>query len=123
MSLTSYVYPDFSIAARFAAKLAKKVLKKGLPAGTLLNVNVPAIKRVKGALLTMQGKSTWDDTYEIRLDPAKRQYFWLTGSMKKMDKTNDYDVRAVDEGYISVTPIHYDLTDYKFYEEMKNWKL
>jgi 5'-nucleotidase len=84
---------------------------------------VPAIKKVKGALLTMQGKSTWDDTYEIRLDPAKRQYFWLTGSMKKMDKTNDFDVKAVDEGYISVTPIHYDLTDYKFYQEMKNWKL
>lgn len=123
MSLTSYTYPDFSIAAKFASKLAKIVLKKGLPKGTLLNVNVPAIKKVKGALLTKQGRSTWDDTYEIRVDPANRQYYWLTGSMFKLDKTKDFDVKAVDEGYISVTPIHYDLTDYKFYEEMKDWKM
>ncbi|MCU0372134.1 MAG: 5'/3'-nucleotidase SurE [Ignavibacteria bacterium] len=123
VSLTSYTYPDFSLAAKFAAKLAKLVLKKGLPAGTLLNVNVPAIKKIKGALATKQGKSNWDDTYEIRLDPAKRKYFWLTGSMMKLDKTKDFDVKAVDEGYISVTPIHYDLTDYRFYEELKKWKL
>ncbi len=123
VSLTSYTYPDFSIAAKFAAKIAKVVLKKGLPKGTLLNVNVPAVKKVKGAVVTKQGKSNWDDTYEIRLDPAKRKYFWLTGSMLKLDKTIDYDVKAVDEGYISVTPIHYDLTDYKFYDKMKSWKI
>ncbi|MDD5362064.1 MAG: 5'/3'-nucleotidase SurE [Ignavibacteria bacterium] len=123
VSLTSYTYTDFSAAAKFASKLAKIVLKNGLPKGTLLNVNVPAVKKVKGAKVTMQGKSNWDDNYEIRLDPANRQYFWLTGSMNKMDKTTDFDVKAVDEGIISVTPIHYDLTDYKFYEKMKNWKL
>ena len=43
--------------------------------------------------------------------------------MHKIDKTTEFDVRAVDENYISVTPIHYDLTDYKMYDEMKNWKL
>lgn len=123
VSLTSYTYTDFSIAAKFASKIAKVVLKKGLPKGTLLNVNVPAIKKVKGALVTKQGKSNWDDTYELRLDPAKRKYFWLTGSMHKLDKTTDFDVKAVDEGYISVTPIHYDLTDYKFYDKMKTWKI
>ncbi|MCE1164224.1 MAG: 5'/3'-nucleotidase SurE [Bacteroidetes bacterium] len=123
MSLTSYTYTDFSVAAKFASKLAKVVLKKGLPKGTLLNVNVPAIKNVKGAVVTMQGKSNWDDSYEIRFDPANRKYFWLTGSMLKIDKTIEYDVKAVDEGYISVTPIHYDLTDYRFYDKMKSWKI
>jgi 5'-nucleotidase len=43
--------------------------------------------------------------------------------MRKIDKTTEFDVKAVDEGYISVTPIHYDLTDYKLYEEMKTWKI
>ena len=123
ISLTSYTYPDFSVAAKYASKLAKIVLKNGLPIGTLLNVNVPAIKKVKGALLTMQGKSSWNDTYEIRHDPANRQYYWLTGSMHKTDKSREYDVKAVDDGYISVTPIHYDLTDYRFHEKMKSWKL
>ncbi|MFA7361709.1 MAG: 5'/3'-nucleotidase SurE [Candidatus Kapaibacterium sp.] len=123
MSLTSYTYPDFSVAVKYAAKLAKIVIKNGLPKGTLLNVNVPAIKKVKGALLTKQGKSSWNDTYEIRQDPAKRQYYWLTGSMHKTDNSREYDVKAVDDGYISVTPIHYDLTDYLFHEKMKRWKL
>jgi len=123
ISLTSYTYPDFSVAAKYASKLAKIVLKNGLPIGTLLNVNVPAIKKVKGALLTMQGKSSWNDTYEIRHDPANRQYYWLTGSMHKTDKSREYDVKAVDDEYISVTPIHYDLTDYRFHEKMKTWKL
>lgn len=123
MSLTSYTYPDFSLSAKFAARLAKIVLKNGLPKGTLLNVNVPATKKVKGALITKQGKSSWEDTYEIRLDPANRQYYWLTGSMLKIDKSREFDVKAVDDGYISVTPIHYDLTDYDFYNKMKNWKL
>jgi 5'-nucleotidase len=123
ISLTSYTYKDFSNAAKFASKLAKAVIKYGLPKGTLLNVNVPAIKKINGVKITKQGKSSWDDTYEIRLDPANRKYYWLTGSMKKLDKTIDFDVKAVDEGFISVTPIHYDLTDYKMYEEMKNWKI
>lgn len=123
ISLTSYTYKDFSAAAKFASKLAKAVIKNGLPKGTLLNVNVPAIKKIKGIKITKQGKSSWDDTYEIRLDPGNRKYYWLTGSMLKVDETTEYDVKAVDEGYISVTPIHYDLTDYKMYEEMQSWKI
>jgi 5'-nucleotidase len=123
MSLTSYTYTDFSLAAKFASKIAKIIIKKGLPKGTLLNVNVPAIKNIKGVKITRQGKSSWDDTYDIRTDPGNRKYYWLTGSMRKIDKTTEFDVKAVDEGYISVTPIHYDLTDYKLYEEMKTWKI
>lgn len=123
ISLTSYTYTDFSLAAKFASRIAKVIIKKGLPKGTLLNVNVPAIKKIKGVKITRQGKSSWDDTYEIRIDPGNRKYYWLTGSMRKIDKTTEFDVKAVDEGYISVTPIHYDLTDYKLYEEMKTWKI
>ncbi|MFA5404265.1 MAG: 5'/3'-nucleotidase SurE [Ignavibacteria bacterium] len=123
ISLTSYTYTDFSLASKFASRIAKVVIKNRLPKGTLLNVNVPAIKKIKGVKITRQGKSSWDDTYEIRTDPGNRKYYWLTGSMKKIDKTMDFDVKVVDEGYISVTPIHYDLTDYKMFEEMQSWKI
>jgi 5'-nucleotidase len=123
ISLTSYTYTDFTLAAKFASRIAKVIIKKGLPKGTLLNINVPAIKNIKGVKITRQGKSSWDDTYEIRIDPGNRKYYWLTGSMRKIDKTIEFDVKAVDEGYISVTPIHYDLTDYKMYEEMQTWKI
>jgi 5'-nucleotidase len=125
VSLTSYVYKDFSVAAKFAARLAKVILKNGLPKGTILNVNVPAVRKeeIKGIMITKKGKSYWDDWYESRLDPNKREYFWLTGKMIKLDKTIDYDQKAIDEKYISITPIHYDLTDYNMYEKMKDWKI
>jgi 5'-nucleotidase len=125
ISLTSYTYKDFSVAAKFASRLAKIILKNGLPHGTILNVNVPAVpkEQIKGVKVTKKGKSYWDDWYESRLDPNKREYFWLTGNMLKLDKTTDFDQKAVDENYISVTPIHYDLTNYEMYDEMKNWKI
>lgn len=124
VSLTSYTYKNFSAAAEFAGKIAKLVLKKGLPRGTLLNVNVPALpkSKIKGVIVTKQGKSFWDDTYEKRFDPGNREYYWLTGSMLKIDKSTEFDVIAVDRGYISVTPIHYDLTDYDTYKQMQSWK-
>jgi 5'-nucleotidase len=124
ISLTSYVYKNFSPAAKFASHLAKMILKNGLPEGTLLNVNVPAVSasKIKGVKITRQGKSSWDDTYEKRLDPNNREYYWLTGRMVKEDDSKDYDVIAVENNYISVTPIHYDLTDYNTLEEMKKWK-
>jgi len=73
--------------------------------------------------MTMQGKSVWDDHYESRLDPNKREYFWLTGKMKILDKNNSCDEIAVNENYISVTPVHYDLTDYVTLEKIKSWKI
>jgi 5'-nucleotidase len=124
-SLTSYTYNEFSVAAKFASKLAKIVLKNGLPKGTLLNVNIPAKKKkdIKGVLITKQGKSFWDDYYESRLDPHNREYFWLSGGMASLDKSIEYDEKAIEENYISVTPIHYDLTDYSMLEKLKTWQL
>lgn len=121
MSLASFTYKDFSYAAKFSSKLAKLILKKGLPKGTLLNVNIPAVEKekIKGVLITKQGKSFWDDHYESRLDPNNREYFWLTGKMAVMDKTLEFDEIAVRNNYVSITPIHYDLTDYRLYEELK----
>lgn len=125
ISLASFTYNDYSTSAKFAAKLAKIVLKKSLPKGTLLNVNVPALpeKKIKGVLITKQGKSFWDDRYESRLDPNKREYFWLTGRMASLDKNIEFDQKAIEEGYISVTPVHYDLTNYEMLESLKGWNI
>ena len=88
-------------------------------------MNVPAVskKEIKGVLITKQGKSFWDDCFDSRLDPNKREYFWLTGKMKVMDNSNEFDHPAVLEKYISVTPIHYDLTNYEMIDELKDWNL
>lgn len=125
VSLASFTYNDFSYAAKFSSKIAKQVLKNGLPKGTLLNVNIPAVpsEKIKGVLVTKQGKSYWDDYYESRLDPNKKEYFWLTGKMKVLDETKEFDEVAVMENYVSVTPIHYDLTDYEMLEKVMKWNL
>ncbi len=125
VSLGSFTFMDFEPSAKFAAKMAKLVLKKGLPKGTLLNVNLPAVpqSKIKGVLITKQGKSDWDDFYEERLDPNKKPYYWLVGDHVLSDKTNDLDHKAINENYISVTPIHYDLTDYSMMDELQNWNL
>lgn len=123
VSLTTYGPPDFRYAAKFARKLAELVLKKGLPEGTLLNVNVPALpeKDIKGVVVTRQGRAVWNDTFDIRRDPANKEYYWLTGALEESDNGLEFDQSAITQNYVSVTPIHYDLTDYKMLEVMEHW--
>ena len=123
VSLTTYDEADFTYAAKFSARLAAVVLERGLPAGTLLNVNVPAVspERIAGIRITRQGKSTWEDTFDVRRDPANREYFWLTGRMVTTDTDPSTDQIAIKENYISISPIRYDLTDEAMVEAMKEW--
>ena len=123
VSLTTYDEADFTYAAKFSARLAAVVLERGLPAGTLLNVNVPAVspERIAGVRITRQGKSTWEDTFDVRRDPANREYFWLTGRMVTTDTDPSTDQIAIKENYISISPIRYDLTDAAMVEAMKEW--
>ncbi len=125
VSLTTYGPADFSVAAVFARKLTKFVAARGLPPGTLLNVNVPPLKakEIRGVVVTRQGKAVWDDRFEVRRDPGNKEYYWLTGSLEEVDKELDVDQWAVKNKYISVTPIQYDLTDYAMLDTMKRWNL
>ena len=123
ISLTTYQQADFSYAAKFASRLALLVQERGLPQGTLLNVNVPAVpeREIRGVMVTRQGQSSWDDTFDIRRDPANREYFWLTGKMNITDTDSDTDQVAVRENFVSVTPIYYALTNEKMFNEMQGW--
>ncbi len=123
ISLTTFAAADFSYAAKFAGKLALMIAEKGLPKGTLLNVNVPSVpaSEIKGVLVTKQGKSIWNDEFESRRDPSNREYFWLKGDLLELDFGDDIDQRAILNNKVSITPIHYDLTDYSMLEAMKKW--
>lgn len=125
VSLTTHGPADFHYAANVARKLALLVVRKGLPVGTLLNVNIPPLKsnEILGVLVTRQGKAVWNDTFDHRRDPNNREYYWLTGGLEEVDKELDFDDAAVRNNYVSITPIHYDLTDYKMFEKMKKWSL
>jgi len=125
VSLTTYAPADFSYAATFARTLARKVLKNGLPPGTLLNVNVPPLprNRIKGVRITRQGKAVWNDSFDVRRDPANKEYFWLTGGLENVDQDLAFDEAAVRAGFVSITPIQYDLTDDTMIRKMASWKV
>lgn len=125
VSVTSHHPDQFDTAAEIINKLALLVIKHGLPNGTCLNVNVPNLpkEQIRGVKLTKQGTSKWDDLYEERKDPYGQGYFWLKGTLLETDTELDRDQCAVTNNFVSVSPIHFDLTDYKTFEQMKSWNI
>ena len=125
ISVTNHEVTDFNFAGKVAKLLAREIAGKYIPLGTLLNVNVPDVpeKDIAGIKLTKQGKSKWDDIYEKRQDPYGKDYYWLTGKLLEVDKEIETDQAAIRNKYVSVTPIHFDLTDYETYNKMKSWKI
>ena len=115
---------DFTKPADIAAKLAKKILKQGLPKDTLLNVNVPSGNSVRGIKVTRQGRRLWNNAIQETRDPWGRKHYWIGGGTPYPDFSEDTDVYAIQNGYISVTPIHLDLTNHQGIEHLKNeWHL
>jgi len=125
VSLDTFVTPDFRPAAAFAVKLAGMMKKKKLPPGSLLNVNIPHLPdgRIKGVRVTTQSKTCFNDWFDKRTDPHGQTYYWMTGDYKPEDTDKRSDLNALRAGYISVTPIQFDLTDYAFLGELENWGL
>ena len=126
ISLATFENPDYSVAAGFAKKLARLIINnKGIPHGTLLNVNIPAVdkKNIKGVKIVRQSRTAIEERFDRREDPRKRTYYWLTGEIIKSDGHADADIEAIRNNYISITPIRCDMTDYGFMEELKQWKI
>ncbi len=121
VSLVTMQNSSFEVAAEFAGKLAARVLEKGLPLGTLLNVNVPPLpaQEVKGWRLTRQGKRRYIEQVEERIDPRGEKYYWIGGDDLGFDKEDGTDCMAIHEGYISVTPLQVDMTNYRSFQEIK----
>ncbi|HAH19880.1 MAG: 5'/3'-nucleotidase SurE [Omnitrophica WOR_2 bacterium GWF2_43_52] len=126
ISLATFENPDYSVAASFAKKLARLIMhNKGIPLGTLLNVNIPAVnkKNIKGVKIVRQSRTAIEERFDKREDPRMRTYYWLTGEIIKSDGQDDADIEAIRNNYISITPIRCDMTDYGFMEELKQWKI
>jgi 5'-nucleotidase len=105
---------NFEAAARFARKLAEMVIHRGMPRDTLLNVNVPDLpeNEMRGYLVTRQGKRRYGDAIVEHLDPRGRKYYWIGGDDLGFVPAEGTDCTAVAGGYVSVTPLHLDLTNY-----------
>ncbi len=126
VSLDTYdALADFSYAAGFIKRLAQLVYKNGLPAETLLNVNIPAVTpdKIGGVRIARQGRFTFKDVFVKRHDPKGRTYYWLESEDIKIDPNMDCDLNIIRQNKISITPIKYDLTNYSYLEELKKWPI
>jgi len=121
ISLDSFKVKSFTGAKYVATSIANYLLQHKLPKGTLLNVNVPALdkKDLKGFLITKQGSQSFIDTFEKRIDPRGNSYFWIKGEMVNNDVSIEYDGEAVSRGYVSITPIHFSITNESYINELK----
>ncbi len=113
---------DFSHAAQVGAYFAKYLHKSDLPENTVLNINVPALsmKNIKGWRFATQGNARFLDTFEKRRDPRGYSYYWLTGEKKEADMDETSDDYLVSNGFVSVTPLMFDMTDHKMYKHLKD---
>jgi 5'-nucleotidase len=113
---------DYEGAARCAASVARAVLARGLPAGVYLNVNVPPGPR-RGFRITRQGSRTYRAAVVERLDPKGRPYYWIGAPDTVPADEPDGDHRAVKDGWVSVTPLHANLTDGPSLVDLRAWPL
>ena len=116
---------DFSASKHITQNISTIVIEKGLPTGTLLNVNIPNCNSsdMQGYKVTEQGTEFWEDWLESREDPRGRKYFWMTGNRLNADDSMDLDGYAIANNYVSLTPIHYKLTNESFIPELKTWEM
>lgn len=125
VSLATFTDPEFKPAARYAARLAKAVLKSGIPKGSFLNVNVPnlSLKQIKGVTCTRQGTVPIHGAFHKRFDPNLKEYYWLTGKAPVHKNDNSVDTYALNNGYVTVTPVQSDTTDYQFLGQLRKWDI
>lgn len=114
----------FAGAAEFAVKIARQVLKHGLPKDIILNVNVPNIPRhrIRGWRITFQGMKNYSNITTERIDPRGFKYYWISGEETGFEDIEGSDCNAVAEGYVSITPIRVDLTEHSLIKKMKAWR-
>lgn len=114
--------PPFRWALPHIKTMVQWILTKGLPPGLALNMNIPALPpaKVRGLRVTRQGVSRFRETFEEREDPRGNRYYWLSGQATADEESHDTDVYAVREGFVSVTPLYYDLTAHSYIENFKH---
>lgn len=115
---------DFGNSCVLAVQLARKVLEKGLPHGTYLNLNVPNVEEVKGVAICRQADGRWTNEYHRSSDAKGNTVFWLTGQFQEKEPiAPDNDTLLLARGYASIVPCKIDVTDYRFMETLASWNV
>ena len=112
---------DFTQAKEFIQNIVKKVLDNPLPKGIVLNVNIPKLLKdeIKGVKVCKQANAKWEESFDERINPHGKKYFWLSGYFNNMDQSEDADETALSQGYISIVPVKFDLTAHEFLQDLR----
>ena len=112
---------DFEPGLPFIRRIIRTTLENRLPAGITLNVNIPrlAAGEIKGIRVCQEANACWNDSFEKRIDPQGRPYWWLTGKFVCDDPSESSDEWALAHGYVSIVPIHCDFTHHPTIEKLK----
>ena len=121
ISINSFNSDEFRGAKETAIKVVHYLINNTLPSGTLLNVNVPYCppEEIKGIKVTRQGNQYFQDDFDQRKDPRGRTYYWMKGKIVDDDQELYYDSKAVCDGYVSITPIHFQMTNESYFTKLE----
>lgn len=120
LSSDRFLPDDFQGCGQWISQLAEQVIAHGLPADTFLNINLPK-GEPRGMKLTRQGKRRYADAVVRNVDPRGRNYYWIGAGDLVFQDLPGTDAYAVDHSYVSVTPLHLDLTNYAAFERLRQW--
>jgi 5'-nucleotidase len=122
VSLATKEKTDFTPAAEIGAYFAEYLHASDLPASAILNVNVPPLSKdkIKGWRFAKQGNSRYLDNFARRQDPRGGSYYWLVGEKIEIDKDDECDEYMIENGFVSVTPLMFDMTHYGMYNQLKD---
>lgn len=125
ISHASFKPDDFNSAAKIGVKLVELVHEKGLPTGTLLNVNIPCTDNgnIKGVKICRNGISKFSEEFERRVDLRNIDYYWQGGKMRIHSSDKGADIDWISKGFITVSPLKFDLTDHEFMADLESWDI
>jgi 5'-nucleotidase len=115
---------DFRHCRKYVKMIAVKVLAENLPDGICLNVNIPAVpeNEIRGIRICRQANGSWQEDFDERIDPVGRNYYWLKGIFLKIDHGEDTDEWVLENNWVSVVPVQFDLTAYNAIPLLKSWE-
>ncbi|MFH2145116.1 MAG: 5'/3'-nucleotidase SurE [Candidatus Omnitrophota bacterium] len=124
VSLATYKKHNFNFAVKFVWQLVNQLNSVRSLRRLLLNVNIPALpeKKIRGVKITRQGRSFYEENFIKRIDPRGRIYYWLGGKVKWLRKETGSDIKAVENNFISITPLQFDFTARKEIRRLRKLK-
>jgi len=116
---------NFEASKQVVKRVVEQALERGIESHTCLNVNIPNVPydQLKGIKVCRQAHAFWDDAFEKRTDPHGDDYFWMSGKFRNHDEGEDTDVWALENNYVSLVPVQYDMTAHRNIATLNSWDL